>query len=410
MKVAIVNQALKGGGAAIACVRVFEAVRALGVSSQLFSTDSSSDASVSVKSKVVARIERLILGLLKTHNSTHHSLGYFSGGLVKSLIGSDCDLVHLHWVNNGCLSVSDVNQIARTKPIVWTLHDMWLFCGAEHYVGSYSDRRYELGYKNDNRPEGERGLDLNRLVWERKSRLLPNNIVYITPSRWLADVARRSVLLRNSRIEVIPNAIDTDFWAPAEGGRSRLDIGDDECVILFSSAAGYVEWRKGQDLLEGALDIVKAKTSKKIVAVTMGGAKLEINDDSGLFRTISTGFLNSAEEIRKWYQVSDIVVVPSRIDNFPNVALEAMSCGAVCCAFDSGGISESVVNGVTGIIAEREDVSGLADGILSLVEDEGLRKKLRQRARSEVVRRYSYPVIGKMHLDLYLDVLERSHS
>ena len=44
------------------------------------------------------------------------------------------DYVNLHWIGNETISISDVNKI--DAKIIWTLHDMWPFCGAEHYTNS----------------------------------------------------------------------------------------------------------------------------------------------------------------------------------------------------------------------------------------------------------------------------------
>jgi len=61
--------------------------------------------------------------------------------LVKKINSSDADIVHLHWVQGEMLSISDINKIK--KPIIWSLHDMWGFCGAEHISW---DNRWKEGY------------------------------------------------------------------------------------------------------------------------------------------------------------------------------------------------------------------------------------------------------------------------
>jgi hypothetical protein len=72
------------------------------------------------------------------------------------LNASDADLVHLHWVQGEKLSIADIGFIR--KPIVWTLHDMWGFCGAVPYT---TDVRWCDGYRADNHPDHESGFDLN---------------------------------------------------------------------------------------------------------------------------------------------------------------------------------------------------------------------------------------------------------
>ena len=60
-------------------------------------------------------------------------------------------------------SIKDIGRI--NKPVIWTLHDMWAFCGAEH---TSWDNRWQDGYTKKNRLNTEGGFDLNRWTWNRK--------------------------------------------------------------------------------------------------------------------------------------------------------------------------------------------------------------------------------------------------
>jgi hypothetical protein len=93
----------------------------------------------------------------RTGNPTHHSIAWPSTGLGQELeqhhAKSYIDLVHLHWLGNSTLSIEEVGRL--TMPLVWTLHDQWAFCGAEHYTSpplagesASSDERYALGYEH----------------------------------------------------------------------------------------------------------------------------------------------------------------------------------------------------------------------------------------------------------------------
>ena len=82
---------------------------------------------------------------------------------MRHINNSDADIIHLHWNQNEMLSIKDLTKIK--KPIVWTLHDMWAFCGAEHFT---TDKRWSEGYSSSNRPDYESGFDLNRWTWQRK--------------------------------------------------------------------------------------------------------------------------------------------------------------------------------------------------------------------------------------------------
>ena len=91
--------------------------------------------------------------LLKTKNAIIHSPSFLPSSWVRHINNSDVDIVNLHWIQFEMLSISDIVKIE--KPIVWTLHDMWAFCGAEHYT---NDERWKEGYQKYNRPNYESGL------------------------------------------------------------------------------------------------------------------------------------------------------------------------------------------------------------------------------------------------------------
>ncbi|MGB2271874.1 MAG: glycosyltransferase [Pseudomonadales bacterium] len=407
MKIYLINQSLSGGGAAIACRRLYRALQSEGVDVSMISSGREAGWFFWFKSIVGRLIDKLVLILMRTTNKTHHSLSLFGSGIGNTKAIANADLVHLHWINNGCMSIWDIRKMARTKPVVWTLHDMWAFCGAEHYIGEFDDKRYQLGYSRFNRNHGESGLDVNRWIWNLKKHVIPKNIVYVTPSHWLASEVKKSALLNGCRVEVIPNAIDTDYWAPGDKRtvRQAFGISSEEYTLLFSSASGYREWRKGEDLLAEVIATIKTRSNKKIVAIVVGGDSDFLGEDTDSFRTISVGFLHSSDDIKKWYQAADIVIVPSRLDNFPNVALEAMACGVPCCAFDSGGIVEAVDNGRNGIIAAREDANGMAEKILDLIESEDKLKDMALNAREKVVRDYSPDKIAACHANLYNELV-----
>ena len=114
------------------------------------------------------------------------------------------------------LSIADISRIRR--PIVWTLHDMWAFCGAEHYA---TDRRWSFGYRRDNRPDDERGFDLNRNTWLRKRKHWTRPLQIVCPSKWLADCVVSSALMSDWPLAVVPNPIDTDVWQPIDRRLAR---------------------------------------------------------------------------------------------------------------------------------------------------------------------------------------------
>lgn len=126
------------GGASRAAYRIHMASLQTGLESDLRVLTKNS-ANIRVKAgkaprtyreKVVDRLTQKYQELRNrnwyTNNRIMHSFGTVSAGLVRELNTSDTDLLNLHWVSN-LLSIDDIGNLK--KPIVWTLHDMWAFCG-----------------------------------------------------------------------------------------------------------------------------------------------------------------------------------------------------------------------------------------------------------------------------------------
>ena len=198
--------------------------------------------------------------LLRTANPIIHSPAVVPSRWPDRINASDVDLVHLHWVQGEMLSIADIARIR--KPIVWTLHDMWAFCGAEHYTTDY---RWRDGYRRDNRPTHESGFDLNRHTWQRKCKHWRLPLQIVCPSQWLADCVSASSLMHAWPVEVVPYPIDLNRWQPIDQrlARQLLDL-PQECPLLLFGAMGGNDPRKGIDLLLEAIAHLRSEPCLRI--------------------------------------------------------------------------------------------------------------------------------------------------
>ena len=160
-------------GAGIAARRIVKAQRRCGIDAQMFVvlkyTDYSFVHRVSKYKefyiKFCHEISTFILKKLnKSTNSIMHSLNLFGGRLCRQINRIDCDLVHLHFINSEMLSIKDITKIKKT--IVWTFHDSWAFCGAEHYQNGMDDEAYIKDYT----PNPYKGFNINRWILKKKKR------------------------------------------------------------------------------------------------------------------------------------------------------------------------------------------------------------------------------------------------
>ena len=353
-----------------------------------------------VVSKVRASLGELMNYSLHTDNLVLHSPAILPSRWATRLNTSDDDVVHLHWVNSEMLSVADISRIR--KPVVWTLHDMWAFCGAEHYTG---DLRWREGYTRHNRPAHESGFDLNRWVWRRKSRNWHRPMQIVTPSRWLADCARQSVLMRDWSVQVVHYPIDTNLWQPVDKSIARqlLHLPSDVPLLLFGAIGGGNDPRKGFDLLRAALQHLRGQVNE-LQLVIFGQPSPLVPEDIG-FPVHYTGHLHDDMTLRVLYSAVDVMVIPSRQDNLPNTGVESLTCGTPVVAFDTGGLPDIVTHQQTGYLAHAFDVEDLARGILWVLADHVRYTRLSANAREHAVSRFSYPVVAAQYKKIYEDAV-----
>ena len=409
------------GGAFIATYRIHQALLKQGINSQMWVNKKESDDwtvedsnKISKSSKIckVFRdldkrvIKYFLFKTFKTENKIIHSPQIFSSIWMKHINNSDADIVHLHWTQHEMLSIEDISKIK--KPIVWTLHDMWAFCGAEHYT---NDNRWREGYYPNNRPNYESGFDLNRWTWKRKKKYWNKSIQIVTPSTWLGKCVSESALMKSWPVSVIANTIDTNQWTPInkQNARQLLNLSQDANLILFGALGESKDPRKGFDLLLSALKYLKAdKKIKKIELVVFGQSKPKSQPDLG-FPVHYFGRLYDDLSLRVLYSAVDLMVVPSRQEAFGQTASESMACGTPVISFNIGGLSDIIEHQKTGYLAKAFDVRDLANGIIWVL-DQSDPNKLGNNARERAVEKFSEKKIMEDYISIYKKIINLFRS
>ncbi len=341
---------------------------------------------------------------------TSFSVAWPKTMLGKEINNSEVDIVHLHWLGNDTLSIEEIGKLKH--PVVWRLPDMWAFCGAEHYVTPppFIDERFAEGYFPYNRLSCEKGKDLNRMTWERKIKSWKTPMHIVCPTNWLADCVRRSVLMKNWPVSVIPTAIDLKKWKPYEKQIARRVLGlpDDFPLILFGAMGGTSDPRKGADLLFEAISNLKQKSSQQKInefqLLVFGQDEPEETLDLG-FPIRYFGHLYDDLSLALIYSAADVMIVPSRQDNLPGTALESLACGTPVVAFDIGGLPDIINHKENGWLSKPFDTQDLADGILWIIEDKDRYKNLSNNSREHAIKNYDPEKIANQYKLLYEDVL-----
>ena len=400
-----------GQGAARAAFRLHRALRDQGIDSSMrVSHASSGDAWVHAPRSKPRQAMALLRSTAswwlskpqRSANPVTHSVAALPSGLDRELNTKGADLLHLHWLQDEFLSVEAIGRLRG--PVVWTLHDTWPFCGSEHYPLDVHDQRFALGYSRGSRSELHRGLDLDRWTWLRKGKawrsLLPR-LQLIAPSRWMAEQASRSALLHGVPCQVLPNAIPQVF-RPTEPSQARAALGwpQDKRLLLFA-AIDATDPRKGADLLKAALRRLVLQNSGQLMAVILGQSQPRQPQDWPI-PVLYSGRFHDDVSLALAYAAADVVVVPSRMDNLPQSATEAIACGTPVVAFDQGGMADVIAHCQTGWLAQPFDPEALAQGIRWALE-----RPQGQPVLSENLDRWRSDAVARSHGALYAEVLSK---
>jgi glycosyltransferase involved in cell wall biosynthesis len=396
-------------GAGTASRRIHEGLRRIGVDSRLLvRRKSTSDPSIVGPrdriGKAIARVRPLLDALpLRLHGDVPpFSLNWVPDRTPQRVADLDPDVVHLNWVAGGSMSISSLSEF--DAPLVWRFPDMWPLTGGCHY--SEGCDRYREACGECPKLNSDRKADLSRAtLWRKKRALAGTDVTVVAPSSWLATHAQESALFGDSRIEVIPNGLNTDRFRPVDPavGRSLFDLPQEAPLVLFGSVGPLADPRKGYELLRDALtEFSGAATDAELVV--FGTSEPEDPPDFGR-PTHYTGYLNDEESLALLYAAADIMAVPSRYEGFGQTVTEAMACGTPVVAFDATGPSDTVVHEETGYLAEPYDPMDFARGLSWVLADPERRRQLGDNARERAVQEYHLTDIAQEYLELYRDVI-----
>ena len=169
-------------------------------------------------------IDRLPIRLYRNRTKSYFSTGLMTGFNTSLVNKFSPDIINLHNVAEGFLSIGSLKQFSRH--IVWTLHDSWPFTGGCHLHGDCV--RYQqscgacpiLGSKYFH--------DLSYWIWRKKIKAWDNlNMTIVTDSTWLEGCVKRSSLFRKFRVVPINPGLDLTRYIPVDKGiaRSLLSTG-----------------------------------------------------------------------------------------------------------------------------------------------------------------------------------------
>lgn len=290
---------------------------------------------------------------------------------VKMIKEINPDIIHIHNIHGYFLNFRILfDYLGKAgKPVVWTIHDCWLYTGHCYYYSAACCDRWKTGCGHcPQKRQFPSSLFIDRSTKNYKDKerafcSMPKDLLTIVPvSEWIRNEMRES-FLKDYRFRVIHNGIDTSIFAPSASDcevREKYGIGSRKIILGLASI-----WCKEK----GWEDFISlSKLLGEDEAIVMVGVKHE--QAKGLPKgIIPIARTENVRQLAELYSAAEVFVNPTWQDNYPTVNLEAISCGTPVITYNTGGSVESITP-ATGIVVPQGDISALRHAI-SQIESNG---------------------------------------
>lgn len=412
-----------GGGAGRAAYRIHQGVRNLGVDSRMLLKNGQSNGSDILALEDFLPHNVVYKAFDWTRNKVKNKIQHFQWNrysereqvYMSDLRGTDLngalkeleyDVLHLHWINQRFVPLED---LPKDKPIVWTLHDSWPFCGVCHYFFDCDNYKKQCGCC----PflHSDKKNDLSHQVWKKKNDIYNDlNLHIVTPSCWLGDCAKQSSSLGRFPVTVIPNCLSVDAFRPIDETEisprwqnfqeKRLT----KPFVLYGAMNAATDKIKGFANLLSALRLLEQQGHGDDFELIVFGAKeSELSMDVNI-PIHYVGYVSNTQELASLYNLASVMVVPSLTENLSCAIMESLSCGTPVVAFNIGGNGDMIEHKVNGYLAQEKDDADLAQGILWCLEN-NLGNRLGRAGREKVLRDYTFDAVCRQYKALYESVI-----
>tara|TARA_E500000178_G_scaffold348594_1_gene403961 strand:+ start:5336 stop:6061 length:726 start_codon:yes stop_codon:yes gene_type:complete len=221
--------------------------------------------------------------------------------------------------------------------------------------------------------------------------------IVTTPSKWFYELVQKSSLHKKKELIHLPLNIDTSEWKPRDIKYSKdfFNLNDDKKILLFGSTTSTND-RKGFDFL---INLFKKKDFKKHTLIIFG--EKPKNLDQLNIENKYIGRIQDSYSLNMLYSLSDILLMPSKIEAFGQIGMEASACGTPCVIFENTGPVDYVKHLETGYISKYLDIGDFAKGIDFLLNDNENYIKISQNCREHISKNFNDEAVSKKLIDIY---------
>lgn len=312
------------------------------------------------------------------------------------------DIIHLHNLHGIFLNLPMLLKYLKKKNIavVWTLHDCWTFTGHCGYFDFVQCSQWKDGCehcKNLLLYTVARSENQVKKYFDLKKKYINDlhKIVFVTPSIWLADLAKQSHL-KNKGIVIINNGVDLTNFKPVDNHTFDKKIDRTKKILLgvaspFSERKGYADYIKLNEIID-----------KKVYQIVMVGVNQEQIDELNKCDIIGIERTFNQIELAELYSLAYCFINMTYEDNFPTVNLEALSCGCPIISYSTGGCVE-IINESNGILVEKGDYSSVVKELPNMEKFRKNKETIMQDCRDK----YSIELMAKSYYEIYKTILQK---
>lgn len=327
----------------------------------------------------------------KTLLSLSESFNFTYQKLRQLPVYQEADLVHLHNLHGNYFDLHALPRIARDKPLVWTMHDMWPMTGGEFYT--YGNQNYQKGIgQTDIRylaPLQDPLWDRRQHLLELKKRLyaqLQDRLTFVPVSRWLEQAFLSAyVYAPGLQVQTIYNGFDPAVFFDQQQRTWAKPR------VLFFHGAGE---SKNASLFRQVLDQITAPFDLYVI-----GQPLEHPA-----RVFYEPYIADRERLRALYNQVDVLVFPSKAETFGLMPLEAMACGVCVIASDATALPE-VVSPSAGYLFASENAPDLLQKIELALADLPHTRRLGAQAARQAPTQFPLNQVHRQYYQLYQSIL-----
>jgi len=341
-------------------------------------------------------LDLFINNLFIKDKSVYFTLPFMGSDISKHPLLVEADVIHLHWINRGFLSLASIEKILKLKKtVVWTLHDSWAFTGGCHMTGQCE--KYKANCKGCPLSPF---LDLASHFLEKKRKLFESSrISFVTPSNWMVERASLSNALGNQTVTVIQNCVDTAIFKPLDSVNARkvFNLPLDKSIILFNITNDV---RKGVTYLHQAISKLSA-SDNNLLFVGFGTSNIQKTVFADL-PIVTVGRINDNYSMATLYNAADVLLAPALEEPFGQTYIEAMACGTPCVAFNHSGPKDIIDHQENGYLAANLNTDSLIDGIFYCLKN---KKRLSSSSREKIQSKFSFERVSRLHINYYNSLL-----